>query len=77
MQGRREVTVSAADVVGVINELDSLYPGLKGKLCDDRGELRRFIMLCVDSVDVRSLQGTATLTPPGCEVQIISAIAGG
>ena len=77
MRGRREVVVSAEDVAGVINALDADYPGIKQSLCDDDGRLRRFNAVIVDCVDVRSLQGPATPTPPGSEVDIISAIAGG
>ena len=77
MRGQREVVVSAGDVAGVIDMLDADYPGIKERLCDNDGELRRFVMVCVDCVDVRSLQGPATPTPQGSEVDVISAIAGG
>ncbi|MDP6523541.1 MAG: MoaD/ThiS family protein [Kiritimatiellia bacterium] len=77
MRGQRDVVVDAADVAGVIDALDADYPGMKDRLCDGDGELRRFNMICVDCVDVRSLQGPSTPTPPGSEVEIISAIAGG
>jgi molybdopterin synthase sulfur carrier subunit len=77
MRGQRDVVVDAADVAGVIDALDADYPGMKERLCDSNGELHRFVMVCVDCVDVRSLQGPSTSTPPGSEVEVISAIAGG
>jgi len=74
---RREVTVGGESVMAVLDELEASSPGLKNRLFDDEGGLRRFVMVCVDGVDVRSLQGVETRTPPGCEIDIISAIAGG
>ena len=75
--GRREYAVSAGDVAAVIDALESECPGIKPQLCGEDGALRRFVMVFVDGHDVRSLAGVATKTPPGCEVDVVSAIAGG
>lgn len=60
-----------------IEMLESSYPGLKERLCDEAGELRRFINIYVNGEDVRFLQGLSTPLKPGDEVSIVPAVAGG
>lgn len=66
---------------GTISELlDSLEqscPGIKARLCDENGELRRFVNFYVNSEDIRFLDGANTALTDGDEVSIIPAIAGG
>ncbi|NEQ27006.1 MAG: MoaD/ThiS family protein [Microcoleus sp. SIO2G3] len=66
---------------GTINELlDSLEqncPGIKGRLCDDQGQLRRFVNFYVNSEDIRFLDGANTTLKEGDEVSIVPAVAGG
>lgn len=66
---------------GTINELlDSLEqncPGIKGRLCDDQGQLRRFVNFYVNSEDIRFLDGANTALKEGDEVSIVPAVAGG
>ena len=61
----------------IIDSLDSQYPGLKGRLCDEDGELRNFVNVYVNGEDVRFMQGLATATKSGDEVSIVPAVAGG
>ncbi len=60
-----------------IDRLETTYPGLKERLCDDQGELRRFVNVYVNGEDVRFLQGLATVLKAGDEVSIVPAVAGG
>ncbi len=60
-----------------ITELDAQYPGLRERLLDDTGELRRFVNVFVNGEDVRFLDGLATALKPGDEVSIVPAVAGG
>lgn len=66
---------------GTINELmDSLEqscPGIKARLCDDQGNLRRFVNFYVNSEDIRFLDGANTTLQDGDEVSIVPAVAGG
>ncbi|MBD2092505.1 MoaD/ThiS family protein [Microcoleus sp. FACHB-1515] len=66
---------------GTINELlDSLEqncPGIKARLCDDQGQLRRFVNFYVNSEDIRFLDGANTALKEGDEVSIVPAVAGG
>lgn len=72
-----EVTVSASNISVLIEELENQYPGLKARLCDESGEVRRFINLYVNNEDIRFLDGKETALNDGDVVSIIPAIAGG
>jgi len=77
--GEREV-VTAADggnLSEVINRLEQEYPGLKERICDESGQLRRFVNLYVNGEDVRFLSGLETPVKAGDEVSIVPAVAGG
>jgi sulfur-carrier protein len=71
------VQVSAATVGGVIAELQSRYPGIKERLTDDAGNMRRFVNVYVNEEDIRFLQNQETALQDGDEISIIPAIAGG
>jgi len=60
-----------------LSGLDGSYPGLKERLCDDQGELRRFVNVYVNGEDVRFLAGLQTPLKHGDEVSIVPAVAGG
>jgi molybdopterin synthase sulfur carrier subunit len=57
--------------------LDQQCPGIKKRLCDDAGELRRFVNFYVNSEDIRFLEGKQTALNDGDEVSIVPAVAGG
>ena len=71
------VEVSAADIGGAIIELQTKYPGIKERLMDDNGEVRRFVNVYVNEEDIRFLQNQKTPLKDGDEISIIPAIAGG
>ena len=72
-----EVSVSASDVSELIETMESQYPGIKDRLCDEEGNVRRFINLYVNNEDIRFLDGKATKLSENDVVSIIPAIAGG
>ena len=72
-----EVSVEAGDVQALIQSLDKAHPGLKERLCDEQGKLRRFVNVYLNEEDIRFLQGEATALKDGDEVSIVPAIAGG
>jgi molybdopterin synthase sulfur carrier subunit len=72
-----EVQVEAADVTTLIEALEKAHPGLKERLCDDGGKLRRFVNVYLNEEDIRFLSGEATALKDGDEVSIVPAIAGG
>ena len=71
------VELNAVDVNQLIQALDQRFPGLKARLCDDSGKLRRFLNIYVNSEDIRFLENQATPLKEGDEVSIIPAVAGG
>ena len=71
------VEVKAATIGDVITELQARYPGIKERLVDDNGEVRRFVNVYVNEEDIRFLQNQQTPLKDGDEVSIIPAIAGG
>jgi len=75
--GADEVAIEGANVGEVIENLEAAHPGLKERLCDDAGEIRRFVNVYVNDEDVRFLEGRATVLKDGDEVSIVPAIAGG
>ncbi len=72
-----EVDVKAKKVSDLIEELEKQYPGIKERLCDETGNVRRFINLYVNNEDIRFLKGTDTELNDSDIVSIIPAIAGG
>jgi len=72
-----EVETKAVDVLELIEELNTQYPGIKERLCDESGKVRRFINIYVNGEDIRFLQGEETKVEGGSEVSIVPAIAGG
>ena len=60
-----------------IDGLDSQYPGIKERLLDETGELRRFVNIYVNGEDVRFSQGVQTTLKAGDEISIVPAVAGG
>jgi len=71
------VEIKAATIGDAIVELQTRFPGIKERLVDDRGEVRRFVNVYVNEEDIRFLQNQQTPIKDGDEVSIIPAIAGG
>jgi molybdopterin converting factor small subunit len=71
------VSLDASSVDGLIDALDGRYPGLKGRLCDEAGKLRRFLNVYLNSEDIRFLENQTTPLKDGDEVSIVPAVAGG
>ena len=77
--GESSVTVEPADptLAGVLDALEAAAPGIRARVLDDEGRLRRFVNVYVDDEDVRFTDGLATPVRPGAGVTIIPAVAGG
>lgn len=71
------IECSGGNIVDLLNDLESNCPGIKARLCDDSGELRRFVNFYVNSEDIRFLDGKETALNDGDEVSIVPAVAGG
>lgn len=75
--GVGEAHAKGKDVAELIEDLERQFPGLRERLVEDSGELRRFINIYVNQEDVRFLKGKETALKDGDEVSIVPAIAGG
>lgn len=72
-----EIQCEGGTIKELLNALELSCPGIKARLCDEQGELRRFVNFYVNSEDIRFLEGANTALKDGDEVSIVPAIAGG
>ena len=77
VQNNDTVEVEAANVREALDALEAKHPGVKAKLCDDQGNVRRFINIYANSEDIRFLDNLDTPLTAGAELQVVPAIAGG
>ena len=75
--GESEVSADGVTLAEVLDDLETNYPGVKARVLDDNGALRRFINVYVGNEDVRFLDNLDTATAEGVQVSIIPAVAGG
>lgn len=74
--GADEVPADGATVAEVIDNLEANHPGMKERLCDDKG-VRRFVNLYANDEDIRFLDNLETALKDGDTLSIVPAIAGG
>ncbi len=75
--GRDTVEIDGDSVSAIIANLDVKYPGLKDRICDEDGSVRRFVNLYVNGDDIRFLDNLTSAVKEGDEISIVPAIAGG
>ncbi|HYD49266.1 MAG TPA: ubiquitin-like small modifier protein 1 [Terriglobales bacterium] len=75
--GAEEVNVGGTTVAAVVESLEQKCPGIKERLCDEQGRVRRFVNLYVNGDDIRFLNSIDTPVKDGDEISIVPAIAGG
>jgi molybdopterin synthase sulfur carrier subunit len=71
------VEAEGSTVSDIIESLETSYPGLKERICDEQDQIRRFVNVFLNDEDIRFLQDTKTPVKPGDEISIVPAIAGG
>ncbi len=75
--GAGEVTADGGTLAAVLDSLEASYPGIRGRILDDGGALRRFVNVYVGDDDVRFIGGLDAEVPDGAKISIIPAVAGG
>jgi molybdopterin synthase sulfur carrier subunit len=75
--GSAKVAADGGTVAAVLDSIGAQFPGLKDRICEDDGEIRRFVNVFVNGENVRDLDGAATTVQSGDEIGIIPAMAGG
>lgn len=76
-QDQAVVEIEGQTIQEILSSLDKNYPGLKDRICDESGQIRRFVNIFVNGEDIRFKEGPNTKVAEGAEVSIIPAIAGG
>lgn len=72
-----EVIAEGSTMRAVVDDLEKQFPGFKERMCDDQGELRRFVNVYVGEEDIRFMNGLDTEIAEGELVSIVPAVAGG
>ncbi|MCB0081373.1 MAG: MoaD/ThiS family protein [Caldilineaceae bacterium] len=75
--GQSKVEVTGNDVGALLTAIDGQFPGIRTKLLDDNGEVKRFINVFVNDDEIRTLQGLDTPVKESDKVSIVPAMAGG
>jgi molybdopterin synthase sulfur carrier subunit len=75
--GNPEVKAEGANIGEIVAALETQFPGIKDRLCDDSGRLRRFVNVYLNNEDIRFMENEETAVKDGDELSIIPAIAGG
>ena len=75
--GKEEVSAAGTNVGALIADLERQFPGLKERICDDAGQVRRFVNIFQNDEDIRFLQNLDTPVKDADEISIVPAIAGG
>ena len=71
------VSAAGANVGELLDNLDKAFPGLRERICDEQGNVRRFVNIFVNDEDIRFLEERATPVKDTDELSIVPAIAGG
>ncbi|MEP7089130.1 MAG: MoaD/ThiS family protein [Nocardioidaceae bacterium] len=75
--GASEVSATGGTLLEVLDSLETSYPGIRARILDEQGSIRRFVNVYVGNDDVRFLEALETSTPEGAQVSVIPAVAGG
>ena len=75
--GQSKVEGKGANISELIENLESLYPGVKTRLCEENGQIKRYVNVFINGEEIRTLQGSETPLTDKDEVSIVPAMAGG
>ncbi len=75
--GADVVTAEGSSLREVLDDLERKHPGLRERLLDENGELRRFVNIYINGDDVRFLDNLSSKVKDGDDISIVPAIAGG
>ncbi len=76
-EGSDEVGANGATVSAMLDDLEQNHPGIKERIMDENGKVRRFVNVYVNGDDIRFLKNLDTALKDGDSISIVPAIAGG
>ena len=71
------VSLEGSNIGEILAALNTAHPGLIERICDEQGNVRRFVNIFVNDEDIRFQQDKSTPVKDGDEISIVPAIAGG
>ncbi len=71
------VQVAGGTIAEILDALEAAFPGIGERICDEQGQVRRFVNIFVNDEDIRFLQEKSTPVQETDEISIVPAIAGG
>ena len=74
---KSEIQIDGDTIEAILGNMESSYPGIKDRICDETGDVRRFINIYLNEEDIRFIDGTGTSVNDGDRIAIVPAIAGG
>jgi molybdopterin synthase sulfur carrier subunit len=78
LTGELELIEASGNTISeVLSNLEKTFPGLKERICDETGQVRRFVNVFVNDEDIRFLEDISTPVKDSDEISIVPAIAGG
>lgn len=76
-RGESDVEIDAKSIREVLDVLNARFPGIKDRICDEHGQVRRFVNIFVNDENVMQEKGINTEVRDGDEVYVLPSIAGG
>jgi len=75
--GASSVELQAGTIADLVEQLERHYPGMKGQLLTEDGDLHRFVNVYVNDEDARYLEKLETKVSEGDTVSLLPSVAGG
>jgi len=77
VEGAARLNTQAGTLAQVLDEVAGRWPRLYRRICDEQGQIRRYVNVYVGGEDCRRMDGLATPVPDGAEIQVLPSVAGG
>lgn len=75
--GESSVELEPGTIADLVEQLERHYPGMRGQLLTEDGELHRFVNVYVNDEDARYLEKLETNVSEGDTVSLLPSVAGG
>lgn len=76
-EGQAQISVAGNSVIAIIDNLEARYPGVKNRICDDNGQIKRYVSVFINQDEIRTLKGADSPVNDWDEISLVPAMAGG